>query len=87
MLCGNHKRVLGRSRLEFVRTACAYGVLALVAVVLTLVLRTVSLIWIHNLRPMRANPWFLLKGGLRMALFVAPIQSPMLVSHRALWKL
>lgn len=44
-------------------------------IVLTFILRTASLSWIHNYRPLGLNPWYLLKGSLRMAFCIAPIQT------------
>lgn len=79
MLSGNHIWAVDWFRMKPVRTVYVYCTFTLVAIMLALVLRTASLIWIHDLRPMGANPWILLKGGLRMALIVAPIQAPILL--------
>jgi len=62
-----------------VRTICIYCTFVFAAIVLTLVFRTVSLIWIHDLRHIGASPWILFRGGLRVALTIAPIQTLILL--------
>jgi len=70
---------MNRLCMKSTRTVCVYGMAVFAAIVLTLALRTVSLIWLHDLRPMGASPWILLRRGLRTALIVAPIQTPILL--------
>jgi len=62
-----------------VRTVCIYCMFIFAAIMLTLVLRTVSLIYIHNLHPKGASPWIMFRGGLRMALIIAPVQTLILL--------
>jgi len=71
--------IVERPNMKLAKTLILYFTFVFAAIVLTLVLRTVSLTWVHNVRPMGASPLILLKGSVRMALIIAPIQTVILL--------
>lgn len=72
-------KIVARPKMKLAKTLILYFTFVFAAIVLSLVLRTVSLTWVHNVRPKGASPLILLRGSVRMALMIASIQTVILL--------
>ena len=79
VLYGKHMNIVERPKIDVAKTVILYFTFVFAAIVLTLVLRTVSLTWVHNVRPKGASPLILLRGSVRVALIIGPIQTVILL--------